>query len=242
MCYATLEIGARKPVKTYVVVGSRPWNRDLFESRVRHFPGRWFFIGDRDELTFERLSEYAPRHVFFLHWSWIVPPSIVERFECVCFHMTDLPFGRGGSPLQNLIVRGHRGTVLTAFRMSGELDAGPVYLKQSLSLEGSADDIYRRAGEISAEMISRIVTEEPAPVPQTGEVTIFSRRTPGQSEITSEVLDLERLHDHIRMLDADGYPRAFVRVGDFLFTFGRSVLEGDRIRAEVMITQGREGE
>ncbi len=27
------------------------------------------------------------------------------KFECVCFHMTDVPYGRGGSPLQNLIIR-----------------------------------------------------------------------------------------------------------------------------------------
>ena len=42
--------------------------------------------------------------------------------------MTDLPFGRGGSPLQNLIVRGYKETMLSAIKCVGEVDAGPIYI------------------------------------------------------------------------------------------------------------------
>jgi len=55
--------------------------------------------------------------------------------------MTYMPYGRGGSPLQNLIVRGYRHTKLTALRMVEEFDAGPVYLKEDLCLEGNAEEI-----------------------------------------------------------------------------------------------------
>jgi len=223
---------------SYVVVGSKPWNRPVFDESISRNPGRWVFLGSRDELTVERLAELGPRYMFFLHWSWMVPSSIVDAFECVCFHMTDLPFGRGGTPLQNLIVRGHRETVMTAFRMTDELDAGPIYLKQPLSLEGSAQEIYLRATEVSADMIARIVAEEPEPLPQTGEVTTFTRRTPAESEITTDIEDPERLHDHIRMLDAEGYPPAFIRLGPFTLSFKNSVLGDNRVRAEVEITQG----
>jgi len=222
---------------TYVVVGSKPWNRRVFEESISRNPGHWEFLGSRDELTRERLAELGPRYVFFLHWSWMVPSSIVDAFECVCFHMTDLPFGRGGTPLQNLIARGHRETVMTAFRMTDELDAGPIYLKRPLSLEDSAQEIYLRATEVSAAMIARIVAEEPEPAPQTGEVTTFTRRTPTESEITSDIEDLERLHDRIRMLDAESYPPAFIRLGPFMLSFKNSTLGDDRVRAEVEITR-----
>ena len=57
--------------------------------------------------------------------------------------MTDLPYGRGGSPLQNLIIiRGLKTTKITAFKCVAEIDVGPVYLKKTLSLEGNAQDIY----------------------------------------------------------------------------------------------------
>ena len=222
---------------TFVVAGSKPWNRQVFDTSISRNQGRWVFLKDREELTADRLAELAPRYVFFLHWSWMVPSPIIDEFECVCFHMTDLPFGRGGTPLQNLIVRGHRKTVLTAFRMTDKLDAGPVYLQRPLRLDGSAQEIYLRATELAAEMIARIVADEPEPVPQTGEATYFSRRTPADSEITADIQTLERLHDHIRMLDAEGYPPAFFRLGRFTLSFRKSVLSEGRIRAEVEISQ-----
>ena len=45
--------------------------------------------------------------------------------------MTDLPYGRGGSPLQNLIINGHKETMMSALRCVQELDAGPIYLKKN---------------------------------------------------------------------------------------------------------------
>jgi methionyl-tRNA formyltransferase len=224
-------------VSIYVVVSSKPWSRRIFDETISTHPGRWEFLDDRGELTEDRLAELAPRYVFFLHWSWLVPPAIVNNFECVCFHMTDLPFGRGGTPLQNLIVRGFDTTVLTAFRMTEQLDAGPVYLKRPLSLDGSADEIYLRATETAARMIEQIVADEPDPVAQKGEATVFTRRTPDQSEITPEIDTLARLHDHIRMLDADGYPHAFLRVGALRFTFTSSTHGDGFVRAEVEITR-----
>ena len=63
--------------------------------------------------------------------------------------MTDVPYGRGGSPLQNLILAGHTETKLTALRMVNEMDGGPVYVKMPLKLEGAAQEIYIKAGELS---------------------------------------------------------------------------------------------
>jgi methionyl-tRNA formyltransferase len=57
--------------------------------------------------------------------------------------MTDIPYGRGGSPLQNLIARRRKKkTKLSALRMVEELDAGPVYTKTNISLMGRAEEIY----------------------------------------------------------------------------------------------------
>lgn len=89
-----------------------------------------------------------PDFVFFPHWSYIIPKSIYERYTCVVFHMTDLPVGRGGSPLQNLIVRGIRETKISAIKVQQEIDAEPIYMKRPETLEGSAKDIFCRISEI----------------------------------------------------------------------------------------------
>ena len=177
----------------------------------------------------------APRYVFVLHWSWRIPASIVEAYRCVGFHMTDLPYGRGGTPLQNLIARGHRETILTAFRMVDELDAGPIYLKEKLSLEGSAEEILIRATRLSARLIERMIAEPPTPVPQCGEPVIFTRRTPAQSRIPSAA-SLDALYDFVRMLDAETYPRAFLEHGGFRYEFGAADLHDGRIEARVTIS------
>ncbi len=221
--------------KRYLVLGSKPWNRHIFDEVLSPLPGQWHYIGAREELDLARVQEMSPRFIFFLHWSWKVPDEIIEQFECVCFHMTDVPYGRGGSPLQNLIARGHRETKLTALRMSSEFDAGPVYMKESLSLEGGAEEIYLRAVRLSAGMIQRMIQREPKPVPQQGEPVTFKRRKPEESEICEQD-SLEHLFDHIRMLDAEGYPHAFLEHGGFRFEFSRPALYDGRIVADVKIT------
>ena len=220
---------------TYLVAGCKPWSRRIYDESLAQLPGNWQFAGSVDQLTPNRVRSLSPRYIFFLHWSWKVPAEIFESYECVCFHMTDVPYGRGGSPLQNLIVRGNRDTKLTALRMTDEMDAGPVYFKESLSLEGNAEEIYLRAANLSATMVRTIVQQEPTPVPQTGDAVIFTRRKPEESRIGDGTQSLEQLYDFIRMLDAEGYPRAFLEYGGLRLEFSRSALYDGRIVADVKI-------
>lgn len=193
-------------------------------------------IRTQDDLDFATLKAFSPRFVFFPHWSWKIPASIYEGFECVIFHMTDLPFGRGGSPLQNLIVRGISETQLTALRCVAALDAGPIYMKRPMSLLGTAEEILLRASKLTGEMIENIVREQPTPQPQVGEPTIFSRRSPREGDLT-KLDDLEKLFDYIRMLDAEGYPSAFLETEHFKLEFSRASLKQDSVIADVKISR-----
>jgi methionyl-tRNA formyltransferase len=225
---------------SYLVAGCKPWNREVYERSIRQLPGHWHYAGLPEQLATEAVAALDPRCIFFLHWSWKVAPEIVDRYECIAFHMTDLPYGRGGSPLQNLIVRGLRETRLSAFRMSHEIDAGPVYLKEDLSLEGTAREIYERASELSARMVGRIVRQQPQPVPQEGEVVVFKRRTKKDSEIPADLLSREQIYDFIRMLDCEGYPAAFVERGGIRFELRNARLDDGRLEAGVTISPREE--
>ena len=130
-----------------IIIASPHRRHDALEHKLAELPGLEVTrIRTPDALTFSNLNELRPRYVFFPHWSWKIPQAVFDKFECIIFHMTDVPFGRGGSPLQNLIVRGIQNTKLTALRCAAEMDAGDVYLKCDLSLEGSAEQILRRPG------------------------------------------------------------------------------------------------
>lgn len=228
-------MGANVNSDVYVVATLKPWNIKIYNEKIKHYPGEWHLITEPNELTVEKIRALNPRYIFFPHWSDIVDDEILKMVECVCFHETDLPYGRGGSPIQNLIARGHKETVVTAFRMTSELDAGPIYLKRKLSLEGLAEEIFIRASRVVADMIRLIVTENIMPIEQTGKATFFKRRTPQESEISLSCADLHCLFDHIRMLDADGYPRAFFERGGFRYEMTRPALKADHIVADVKI-------
>ncbi len=123
------------------------------------------------------LCDPTPRYVFFLNWSWMVPPEVTEEFECVNFHATPLPYGRGGGPIEGMILRGHTETVMTAHRMTQELDAGPIYARHAMpiSLAGTKEDILARFVEPVTGMVRWIIDNEPEPFQQLGDVVEFKR-------------------------------------------------------------------
>ncbi len=194
-------------------------------------------IQSKEDLTLHNLRELNPEYIFFVHWSYIIPAEIYEIYPCVIFHMTDLPFGRGGSPLQNLLERGIYHTKISAIRCIGGLDAGDVYLKRDFDIsEGTASELYARAGEIISGMIDEIRATHPTPVPQEGDIVTFKRRTPEQSNI-APLLDIRKVYDYIRMLDADGYPKAYMETEGLRLEFSNPRLMDDgRLNAQVIIS------
>jgi methionyl-tRNA formyltransferase len=223
--------------ENFVVATVKPWNINAYNEIIKQYPGVWHLITDHRKLTAEAITSINPEYIFFPHWNHMVPNEILAIATCICFHETDLPYGRGGSPLQNLIALGHKETVITALKMTEELDAGPIYLKRTLSLEGLAEEIFIRTSYVIAEMIKTIITENPEPEEQVGKPTLFNRRKPSQSKIPTEEIDLGNLFDHIRMLDAEGYPRAYLESGGFRYEISRPALKSGKILADVHITK-----
>ena len=222
--------------QTFVVAQSKTWNASLV-SNLRNLTGfEVIEITNPTQITFEFLNDLNPKFVFFPHWSSLIRKDIYENFKCIIFHMTDLPFGRGGSPLQNLIERGFRETKMCAIECAEELDAGSIYLKRSLSLDGSAQEIFCRAAKVIEKMIVEIVEKEPQPTQQVGEVVVFKRRTPNESNI-GKLRSANEIYDAIRMLDADGYPHAFIESGNFKIEFRNAKIFNGRFSADAYFTK-----
>lgn len=222
-------------MENYIIATNKDFHSDLFEKLKSDSKGHWHLVNDSADLDYTKIKTIGPKYIFFLHWSEKIKSDIYENFDCVVFHMTDLPYGRGGSPLQNLIVRGHANTMLSAIRVVEQLDAGDVYLKKPLPLNGSAREIFSRAAELMYTMINQIIETNPTPVPQTGTIEIFKRRKPEESNI-NDIKDPKLIYDYIRMLDADGYPAAFIENASFKFEFTNAELNPDNtISANVRI-------
>ena len=225
-------------MENILIVSEKSWNKELVSYLQSTMPQYAFYlISQKEDFTVERIGSISPVNIFIPHWSYIIPSAIFERYECIVFHMTDLPYGRGGSPLQNLIVRGLTATKLSALRVEVGLDTGPVYLKMDLSLSGTAEEIFVRVNKLVGKMIVEIIQNNLQPVPQEGDPVVFKRRKPEQSDM-SGLEKLEEIFDYIRMLDADGYPHAYIEKGEFRYEFTRASIKADgSIVADVKITK-----
>jgi methionyl-tRNA formyltransferase len=85
-------------------------------------------------------------------------------------------------------------------------------------------------------MILEIISNTPVPIPQSGQPVLFKRRTPDMSCIPQEIASLLNIFDHIRMLDADTYPHAFIPYGKMKIEFSRPALRTNAIIADAFFT------
>ncbi len=219
----------------YLLVTIKSWNIENFFKYTKAYKGNWHLISKKEDFSLENVDTINPKKIFFIHWSWIIPKEIFEKYECILFHMTDLPFGRGGSPLQNLIARGIYETKISAFRVVKELDAGNIYLKKYLNIEhGTAEDIFKKASDIIYKMIGEIINEKLFPIPQKGTITKFRRRGAEEGNL-KDLTSIRKIYDFIRMLDAESYPKAFLKLNNIKYEFYNPILKNDILKANVII-------
>lgn len=219
--------------KKFYVCCSKLWVPDIAEQLKLKTGIDFELITTKNELQ-KALETSDQKTFFFPHWSFILKPDVYKNHNCIMFHMTDLPFGRGGSPLQNLIVRGIKKTKISCFLCDDVVDGGPVFLKKDLDLSGNAQDIFIRANQAIIEMIVDLIKNKPRAIPQVGEVVEFKRRTPEESDLLS-AQSIEQIFDMIRMLDAEGYPKAFLKLNQYNVLFENAQLENDEMTATIRI-------
>ena len=196
----------------YLFCAYRDWSIKLYEKLSKKYDN-FVLLNSPKKLTFSFVKKLNPEFIFFPDWSWIIPEKITSNYKCVCFHESNLPKFRGGSPLQNQIIRGITKTKTTAFFMSKGIDEGDIILQRDLSLNGSIDEIFLRMIENDFKIIEKIILGNYKLTKQKGRRSVFKRRKPDESELDSLPHSLEYFYNFIRMLD-DPYPNAFIRLGN----------------------------
>ena len=231
-----------KNKKDIIIATIKSWNiknAEILKNKFKNYINV-HIITKKEELSYFQIEKINPTYIFFPHWSWIIPKKIYNNFECVVFHMTDLPYGRGGSPLQNLIIRNIYDTKISAIKVGKELDSGKIYLKKDFNIKtGNAENILSKISDIIFnEMIPYILNNNPVPYEQDGKVIKFKRRKPEQSDISSANLkNVEDIYDFIRMLDGEGYPKAFFNIGKFKFIFSEINRKSEKLTGRFIICE-----
>ena len=94
--------------------------------------------------TIKFLRKEKPNIIFSLGWSNLIDHLIYKKFLCICLHPSMLPNFRGGSPLQNQIIRNQLISGLTLFKMNKFIDGGPIIRQCNLNLKGGISLVQKR--------------------------------------------------------------------------------------------------
>ena len=221
-------------MENIIIATIKEWNIENYFKLKENYKDKFNFhlITNKDELSHEKLKKLKPKYIFFPHWSWIIKENVYSDFECIVFHMTNLPYGRGGSPFQNLVMNGVYDTKISALKVDGGLDTGSIYLKEDFNISiGSAEENFIKLSSIVfKKMIPTFLEEELNPVIQKGDITLFKRRKPEDSDIlTLDKKDIYKLYDFIRMLDAEGYPKAYLKLDNLNVQFSEVHLKNKKL-------------
>lgn len=197
--------------------GYRSWAIEIYNNLKKNTDHNFLIEKDKNNSLIEKIIDYNPDIILFYGWSWIVPKDLLLKYKCLMLHPSPLPLFRGGSPIQNQIIRGHLDTKLSIFIMNNEIDAGPIVAQEKMSLDGNISDIFKRMTQIGTKLTIQLLEEGFFPVEQDEKLaTYYKRLSPDKSEITLKELEEESslyLYNKIRMLQ-DPYPNAFIRTVD----------------------------
>lgn len=157
--------------------------------------------------------------LFILGFFKIVPTDILNRNKHnLVIHESALPKGRGWSPVHWQVVRGAKTLTLTLFEAVEKVDAGRVYARGRVSLNGTElmPDLRIKVACEMARLCLQFIARYPGilrrGVPQQGKPTYFARRGPADSRLNPKKSILSQFN-LLRVVDNEAYPAFFTHKG-----------------------------
>lgn len=127
-------------------------------------------------------------------------------------HESDLPKGKGWSPVSWQVLEGENRIPVTLFEASEQIDAGPIYDQKFIELEGHEliDEIRHQQGRLTKDLILAFIKNYPHNYgkEQKGEPSFYPKRTPQDSELNSD-RSLRAQLNLLRICDNERYPAFF---------------------------------
>lgn len=172
----------------------------------------WLHDGHRVLWT-HRLEELRPGDLcFYLSCGQIVSSEVLSEFQNnLVVHESDLPRGKGLSPLTWQILEGKNRIPVTLFEAVDRVDSGDIYLQEWLEFEGHEliDELRQAQAEATLRLCREFVNRYPEVLqsanPQVGKESFYPRRKPKDSQLDVN-RSLAEQFDLLRVVDNDRYP------------------------------------
>jgi len=159
--------------------------------------------------------------LFLLGCVSIVTPDILQRNQHnFVIHESDLPQGKGWSPVSWQVLEGKNSIPIVLFEAVEQMDAGPIFLRDSIELDGTEllPEIKRKQAEKTEELIFRLIDLWPdiEGTPQTGKGSYYRRRIIDDDKLEIHKTIAEQFN-HLRIADNRKYPAWFEYQGQEYF-------------------------
>ncbi|MDO1557944.1 hypothetical protein Q0812_00705 [Brevundimonas sp. 2R-24] len=171
------------------------------------------------EAVFVRDVREAPEGDMAFHLSCLKlcpPEALALNALNLVVHASDLPKGRGFSPLVWQVLEGRNDIPVCLIEAAEAADAGPVRLRDALTFQGCElnDEMREALGRKVVEMCLRFARAPDAypPAEQVGEPSWYARRRPEDSRLDPN-RTLADQFDLLRVVDNDRYPAFFEHRG-----------------------------
>ncbi len=196
----------RKPRPIHVVVDNPSWVLPYGEELVKRLNEN----GDEARLCRQHDEIGDGAVAFYFGCVRITPPEVLARNRRnLVVHASDLPQGRGFSPLTWQVLEGKNDITICLLDAVDDVDSGNIVYRDVMAFEGHElnGEMRRVMGAKHVEMALRFLAEErpPAGEPQQGEPTLYCRRKPDDSRLDPERSIADQF-DLLRTVDNERYP------------------------------------
>lgn len=127
-------------------------------------------------------------------------------------HESDLPKGKGWSPVTWQVLEGQTKIPVTLFEAVEAVDAGPIYGQGFIELNGTEllSEIKHQQGLVTQDLILDFVDNYPnvEGKEQSGEESFYAKRGPDDSQLDIQK-SIEQQFDLLRVCDNERYPAHF---------------------------------
>lgn len=201
----------KKQFKIVVLSDSTSWINSTIKLLTSHWKE-----SSHEVLWFHNLQDIPPADFCFcLSFSKILKKEIRDLFlHTLIVHASDLPSGKGWSPLTWQILEGKNQIPIILFEADDSVDSGPIYARSHIDFEGHEliDGLRRQLADATFELCSWFVSEYPIsasqPIIQTGVESFYPRRGPSDSQLDVNKTIAEQFN-LLRVVDNQAYPLFF---------------------------------
>ncbi|MDC3122635.1 formyltransferase family protein [Alphaproteobacteria bacterium] len=198
-----------------LILSEKQWGYRVYKRLKKNYPNLNYSFCDNSKNLQKKIDDINPSKVFVLHWGKLISKDLLDQTTFIGFHSSDLPSFRGGSPLQNQIIRGYEKTVITCFFLNKKIDDGKYIIKKKLNLKGSLNDIFKDIEIITFNIISNLASKKKISNKKLNKNkirgSIYSRLTKSDLNL-NKYEDIEKIYNVIRMVDHPEYDNAYVQL------------------------------